>query len=72
MNKMLALVAQVCIAANNTKILCEYIVFVDLNECDANPCHVNADCTNTLGTFLCTCNVGFTGNGFECQGMLYL
>ncbi|XP_078621291.1 E-selectin-like [Branchiostoma floridae x Branchiostoma japonicum] len=36
------------------------------NLCDPHPCHVNATCRQTGGTFTCTCNVGFTGNGFTC------
>ena len=42
---------------------------VDRNECLDNPCHGNASCTNTPGTFICVCSSGFTGTGFECEGM---
>ena len=49
--------------------LCYNIFLVDNNECASNPCDDNANCTNTPGSYYCTCNVGFFGNGFECEGM---
>jgi len=33
-------------------------------------CHDNATCSDTEGSYDCTCNVGFTSNGFMCQGVL--
>ena len=40
----------------------------DIDECAENKdnCHVNADCTNTLGSFECTCHTGYTGDGVTC------
>lgn len=40
---------------------------VDINECDpvhgpSGRCGLNAICTNTLGSFTCQCEVGFSGN----------
>ena len=32
-------------------------------------CHSEADCTNTEGSFTCTCKSGYTGNGQLCTGM---
>ncbi|KAK2190852.1 hypothetical protein NP493_66g04024 [Ridgeia piscesae] len=43
----------------------------DINECDNrdNPCDEHANCTNTVGTFKCSCHVGFTQfNATVCQG----
>ena len=31
-------------------------------------CHVNATCTNTKGSYVCTCHPGYTGNGSDCTG----
>jgi len=44
--------------------------FSDINECLTNSggCSVNALCTNTPGSFLCQCQIGYSGNGFTCTG----
>ena len=47
------------------------ILLADLNECTSSPCHINATCINTKGSFNCVCNPGYTGNGFECDGRLW-
>jgi len=41
---------------------------IDINECELEtfPCHSNANCTDTNGSFICTCMAGFEGNGFNC------
>jgi hypothetical protein len=40
----------------------------DVDECSLNTdnCDANATCTNTAGSFTCTCNSGYTGNGVTC------
>ena len=43
----------------------------DIDECagDDNPCDEHAKCTNTIGTFKCMCQAGFTQfNATVCQG----
>ena len=46
----------------------KYLTFVkDVDECDSNPCDNNAACTDTEGSFTCTCNVGFSGDGLSCS-----
>ena len=42
----------------------------DIDECTTSPsaCHVNAHCNNTIGSYCCTCNPGYTGNGKSCIG----
>ena len=42
---------------------------VDLNECDLvmDDCDVNALCEDDIGSFTCTCNFGYDGNGTYCS-----
>uniref|UniRef100_A0A665TTP7 Nidogen 2a (osteonidogen) n=1 Tax=Echeneis naucrates TaxID=173247 RepID=A0A665TTP7_ECHNA len=39
----------------------------DVDECSSSPCHVSAQCTNSLGSFQCQCQPGFYGDGFSCS-----
>ena len=48
------------------KIEC-LIIIIDIDECMSSPCHANATCTNTLGTYTCECDPEYVGNGFICQ-----
>ncbi|XP_035688794.1 fibrillin-1-like [Branchiostoma floridae] len=43
-----------------------YICEKDVDECADNPCDEHAVCTNTKGSFTCTCDDGYTGNGLTC------
>ena len=51
----------------------------DVNECFSNEisdeylhlahnCHVDANCSNTKGSFFCTCQIGYSGDGVSCVG----
>ena len=47
----------------------------DIDECesdDMNNCHENAQCTNTVGTFTCSCKPGYTGDGAACTSKLIM
>ena len=47
--------------------------FTDIDECKGNnSCHVNATCMNTLGSHVCQCHAGYTGNGQNCTGEINL
>ena len=41
---------------------------MDVDECqlDTHDCHAKATCENTLGSFICSCNAGYNGNGKAC------
>ena len=47
-----------------------FCVMSDVNECSTNNggCGSLATCTNIPGSFSCACNIGYTGNGFNCTG----
>ena len=47
--------------------------FADIDECvmsNLNNCSMYANCTDTIGSYECTCSEGFTGDGFTCHGRL--
>ena len=43
---------------------------IDVDECEAQPCHPNATCIDTIGSYECVCNEGFDGNGRNCEGKI--
>ena len=54
----------------------EYYLFLlknvfnlDIDECEDVPCDQDANCTNTAGSYLCECIIGYTGNGTKYTGM---
>ena len=57
------------------KLFCSCITILlltDTDECDQDRdnCHVNATCgVGMIGSFLCTCNHGFEGDGINCTSM---
>lgn len=49
----------------------EFEVFLgcrNINECADLPCDNNARCDDTDGSFTCTCNTRYSGDGFDCTG----
>ena len=46
-----------------------YFCASDVDECSSdNECHVNAQCTNTDGSYTCGCLDGYAGDGKICTG----
>ena len=41
---------------------------LDVNECEdgSHSCDMNANCTNTEGSYICTCHESFYDNGTNC------
>lgn len=54
-------------------ILFNVLFVADIDECarGTHECDVNANCTNMDGTFMCICDTGFTGSGFQCCKRMY-
>jgi len=47
-------------------------ILIDRDECELGlfECDGNAKCVNTDGSYLCTCNSGFKGDGKICYGKI--
>lgn len=45
-------------------------LFTDIDECSIVPsvCDPNADCQNSDGSYFCSCQPGFIGDGKTCRG----
>jgi len=42
----------------------------DIDECSSgHTCDSSASCQNTDGSYVCTCDEGYTGDGHTCRGM---
>ena len=44
-------------------------IYIDIDECAEytdNCDKSHAECSNTVGGYECECNVGFTGDGYDC------
>jgi len=51
-------------------VQCRRCIVTDVDECAVNNggCSPQANCTNTPGSFTCTCLEGYIGDGFTCSG----
>ena len=57
--------------ASNTFYIFLSTPFLEIDECiPVSPCHANATCNNTEGSYTCTCNIGYSGDGITCDGKL--
>ena len=45
-----------------------FMNLTDIDECLRNPCHTNATCNNTAGSYICVCDIDFISAGFNCTG----
>ena len=45
---------------------------IDINECSSNTDQCSNTCINTIGSYVCDCNVGYVldDNGVNCIGKL--
>ena len=46
-----------------------FLTVIDIDECvsGVHDCHSSASCTNTVGSFNCSCSHPYTGNGKTCS-----
>lgn len=49
------------------KVICSALS-KDIDECAASNGGCDQRCTNTPGSYQCSCNLGFTQSGHSCQG----
>ena len=56
-----------CVCMQTTSFKCLY---VDIDECStrSHSCDINTVCSNTVGSYVCACKAGFTGDGNTCTG----
>jgi hypothetical protein len=63
---------------NHSRPVCNithsYFLLSDIDECSnesTNDCDVNANCTNSPGSYNCQCRDGHIGDGKNCSGIEY-
>lgn len=46
------------------------VLNADIDECvsGTSDCNADADCSNTQGSYTCSCKPGYTGDGKNCSG----
>ncbi|XP_026683711.1 complement component C1q receptor-like [Diaphorina citri] len=44
---------------------CLLFLLLDINECQSNPCGVNATCIDTQGSYSCVCKEHYTGDPYQ-------
>ena len=51
--------------------LLHFAPYTDIDECerDTDNCSVHANCSDTEGSFNCTCVTGYEGDGVTCTSM---
>lgn len=47
---------------------------IDIDECSSlsNPCMENSVCSNTKGSYVCTCKPGYLDIGHSCKGNIFV
>ena len=51
-------------------LLSDFTYLIDIDECSTNNlCHEKANCNNTIGSYTCACDLGYSGDGSSCLGM---
>ena len=56
---------------SHSAVIHHLFFLTDIDECassESNECDTNAECSNTEGSYTCSCRVGYTGDGKSCSG----
>lgn len=50
------------------------MIYLDINECvdDVDICKENANCTDTVGSYMCTCKEGYSKKNDKCEGIVII
>ena len=54
-------------------LLWYFCIILDVDECSndtLNDCSGNASCVDTIGSYSCLCDSGYSGNGRICSGII--
>ena len=46
-------------------------IFVDIDDCESNPCQNGATCVDGIDSYTCTCVPGFTGHDCETGNIIF-
>ena len=62
----------IIVAKEHTLIHKKFLFLPDIDECvlRMDNCRNNSQCNNTVGSFVCSCNQGYSGNGANCESKL--
>ena len=64
-----------CVIHSTRPLINVFLLFSDIDECalyDNNCTKGGANCSNTVGSFNCTCQIHYFWNGIECEGLFSL
>ena len=52
------------------RIIYAWVYLADINECSTGSHFCAQICTNTIGSYTCSCGIGYrlNGDGFNCSG----
>lgn len=70
-SKVYSLLRTYVLATHIDYLVAVLCALLDIDECsmDTDNCNESAICTDTPGSFDCTCNTGYTGDGVYCEGV---
>ena len=69
------LMEEQCCSGNFELLNKYYLIVIDINECNSNNGGCNHTCINTVGSYVCQCNSGYTlsdSNNHSCIGETYM